>query len=130
MCIRDRVWVTGPETPVAREQRHLYAEFVDAIAYWLWQLAAAISPILQDIRRKFPVLRVIVELNWTGDAPDEPTGVTDAEHPIVVTETDSERGVIVVRFEKAIEDALATVDNAGERLFMREILLAIRRRCV
>jgi len=89
-----------------------------------------ISPVLQDIRRKLRVLRVIVELNWTGDAPDEPTGVTDAEHPIVVTETDSERGVIVVRFEKAIEDALATVDNAGERLFMREILLAIRRRCV
>jgi hypothetical protein len=121
------VWVTGPETPVSREQRRTYAEFVDAIAYWLWQFAAAISPVLQDIRRKHEVLRVIVELNWTDDAPVELTGVTDAEQPIVVTETDSAHGVIVVRFKKAIEDALATVDNAGERLFMREILLAIRR---
>ena len=121
------VWVTGPETPASREQWRMYGEFVDAIAYWLWQFAAAISPVLQDIRRRHEVLRVIVELNWTGDDPDEPTGVTDAEQPIVFTETSSERGVIIVRFEKAIEDALATVDNAGERLFMREILLAIRR---
>ena len=121
------VWVTGPETPVSREQWRMYAEFVDAIAYWLWQFAAAISPVLQEIRRKHEVLRVIVELNWTGDDPNGPTGVTEAEQPIVVTETDSERGVILVRFEKGIEDALATMDNAGERLFMREILLAIRR---
>lgn len=121
------VWVTGPETPVSREQRRVYAEFVDAIAYWLWQFAAAISPALQDVRKKLKVLRVIVELNWAGDDPDENGGVTDAEQPIVVAETDPEQGVIVVRFEKAIEDALATVDNAGERLFMRKILLAIRR---
>ena len=121
------VWVTGPETPVSREQWRMYGEFVDAIAYWLWQFATAISPVLQDIRMKHEVLRVIVELNWTGDDSDEPTDVTDVEQLIVVTETDSERGVIVVRFEKVIEDALGTVDNAGERLFMREILLAIRR---
>src|ERR1017187_1207803 len=68
-----------------------------------------------------------VELNWAGDDPDENDGVSDAEQPIVVAETDPDQGVIVVRFEKAIEVALATVDNAGERLFMREILLAIRR---
>jgi hypothetical protein len=120
------VWVTGPETPVSREQWRMYGEFVDAIAYWLWQFAAAISPVLQDIRRRHKVLRVIVELNWAGDDPDEPAVMADAEQPIVVAETDSERGVIVVRFEKAIEDALATVDNAGERLFMHEILVAIR----
>jgi hypothetical protein len=121
------VWVTGPETGVPREQRRLYAEFVDAIAYWLWQFAPAIAPILQDIRRRCKVLRLIVELNWADDHSEEPSSVTDAEQPIVVAETDPERGVIVVRFEKAIEDALATVDNAGERLFMRETLLAIRR---
>ena len=66
-------------------------------------------------------------MNWAGDDPDENDGVSDAEQPIVVAETDPDQGVIVVRFEKAIEVALATVDNAGERLFMREILLAIRR---
>lgn len=87
----------------------------------------AISPVLQDIRRNFKVLRVIVELNWAGDDVDEADGETDAAQPSVVAEADRERGVIVVRFRRAIEDALATVDNAGERLFMREILLAIRR---
>jgi hypothetical protein len=34
--------------------------------------------------------------------------------------------VVAVRFDRPIEAALATVDNTGERLFMREILLAIR----
>jgi hypothetical protein len=121
------VWVTGSEKPVSREQRRVYAEFVDAIAYWLWQFAPAISPVLHDIHRRLQALRIVVELNWDGDDPDEPSGARDAEQPIVVSETDPERGVIVVKFEKAIEDALATVDNAGERLFVNEIMLAIRR---
>ena len=121
------VWVTGPENPVSREQRRVYAEFIDAIAYWLWQFAAAISPVLQEICGKVSVLRVIVELKCANDDPDEPGGTREDSQPIVATQTDRERGVIVVRFEKAIEDALATADNSGERLFMREILLAIRR---
>jgi hypothetical protein len=116
----------GPETPVPREQRSAYAEFVDARL-----LAVAICgrdlTLLQDIRRKLEVLRVIVELNRAGDAPDEIGGETDAAQPLVAVEADRERGVIAVRFERAIEDALATINNAGERLFMRKILLAIRR---
>jgi hypothetical protein len=121
------VWVVGPETSISREQRRVYAEFVDAIAYWLWQFAVSISPVLQDICRKHKMLRVIVELNWASDGPGEVGGVTGATQPSVTAETDPERGVIMVRFERAIRDALSTVDNAGERLFMREILLAIRR---
>lgn len=120
------VWITGPDTPISRMQRRVYAEFVDAIAYWLWQFAAPISPVLQAIRRQHEVIRVIVQLNWTSDDLDQTDGPTDIAQPLVVTETDPARGVIIVRFEKASEDALATVDNAGERLFMREILLALR----
>ena len=121
------VWVVGPETSITRELRRVYAEFVDAIAYWLWQFAVPISPVLQDIRRKHEMLRVIVELNWASDGPGEVRRVTGATQPPVTAETDPGRGVIMVRFEEAIKDAIATADNAGERLFMREILLAIRR---
>lgn len=121
------VWVTGPETPIPPDQRRAYTEFVDAIAYWLWQFASAIAPILQEIRREHAVLRVIVELNWAGDDLDNDGAPEEVARPLVVAEPDRDRGVIVIRFEKAIEDALATADNAGERLFMREILLAIRR---
>ena len=120
------VWVTGPETPIPRGQRRMYAEFVDAIAYWLWQFASAISPVLQAIRRQHAVLRVIVELNWEGDDLDNAGILEEAAEPLVVAAPDRERGVIVVRFGKTIEDALATADNVGERLFVREILLAIR----
>jgi hypothetical protein len=120
------VWVTAPDGPIAREQRRLYTEFIDAIAYWLWQFADAISPVLQDIRRRHRVLRVIVDLNWAGDELDEDSVDLDETRPRATATADPERAILTVRFEKTIEDALATADNAGERLFMREILLAIR----
>jgi hypothetical protein len=120
------IWVTGPEAPIPRGQRRMYTEFVDAIAYWLWQFASAISPVLQAIRSQYAVLRVILELNWEGDDLDNTRTLEEAAEPLVVAVPDRDRGVIVVRFGKAIEDGLATADNAGERLFMREILLAIR----
>jgi len=122
------VWVTGPETAIPPEQRHVYAEFIDAIAYWLWQFGSAISGVLQSIRTQHQTLRIIVELHWAaGDEPGEACEVAAATQPLVVAETNREQGVVVVRFERAIEAALATVDNTGERLFMREILLAIRK---
>lgn len=120
------VWVTGPDTPTPPDQRRAYVEFVDAIAYWLWQFASAITPILQTIGRQHAVLRVIVELNWAADDLDNSDAQEESTRPLVVAEPDRNRGVIVVRFAKAIEDALATADNAAERFFMREILLAIR----
>src|SRR6185437_11569667 len=99
-----------------------------AIAYWLWQFGSAISGLLQKIRRQHQTLRIIVELHWTaGKEPGEACEVTEGTRPLVVAVANRERGMVVVRFERAIETALATVDNAGERLFMREILLAIRR---
>ncbi len=107
------VWVTGPLTPIPPGQRRMYAEFVDAIAYWLWQFASAISPVLQGIRRQYSVLRVIVELNWEGDDLDNGGTLEEAAEPLVVAAPDRDRGVIVVRFGKAIEDALATADNEG-----------------
>ena len=122
------VWVTGPEAPISPEQRHVYAEFVDAIAYWLWQFGSAISAVLQRHPQAAPNTPSYcgTELG-AGDEPGQACEVTQGIQPLVVAETNRERGVVAVRFEKAIEDALATVDNAGERLFMREILLAIRR---
>lgn len=121
------VWITGPDRRVSRDQKALYSEFVDAIAYWLWQFSIAISPVLQDMSSRHKVLRVIVELNWMGNDLEEPAGVLNPDQPMVVAEAIPDAGIVVVRFEKAIEDALSTVDNAGERLFMRELLLAIRK---
>ncbi len=87
------VWVVGPEKLHHRELRRVYAEFVDAIAYWLWQFAVPISPVLQDIRRKHEMLRVIVELNWASDGPGEVRRVTGATQPPVTAET-NQTGVI------------------------------------
>jgi hypothetical protein len=120
------VWVTGSVMPMPRDQRRVYAEFVDAIAYWLWQFSQAIVPVLQDMQGRFAILRVIVELNWTGDDLEEVVSQANPAPPLVSAEANTERGVITIHFEKGIEDALATADNAGERLFLREILLAIR----
>jgi hypothetical protein len=57
----------------------VYAEFIDAIAYWLWQFGSAISPVLQNIRSQHQSLRIIVELRWAaGDEPGEASEVTQA----------------------------------------------------
>lgn len=120
------VWVTGPDRRIAPDQRRLYGEFIDAIAYWLWQFADAISPIFQDLRRHHRVLRVIVEMNWAGDDLEEEAANPEDRRPLAAAEADAQRGIVTIRFEKAIEDALATADNSGERVYLRELLLAIR----
>jgi hypothetical protein len=56
---------------------------------------------------------VIVELNWEGDDLDNAGILEEAEEPLVVAAPDRDRGVIVVRFGKTIEDALATADNGA-----------------
>jgi hypothetical protein len=120
------VWVTVPDRRIAQEQRRVYTEFIDAIAYWLWQFADAILPVLERVRGRYTVLRVIVDLNWTGDDLDETANELGEPEPLVRAVADPQHGIITVRFEKGVEIALATADNAGERLFLREILLAIR----
>lgn len=122
------VWVTGPDKEIQRDQSRLYREFVDALAYWIWQFATVLRPALRHVSQSQAILRVIVELDWAGD-PDEPVGEAAPigdEEQLVTTHVLADDGVIVLRFRQGIEAMLSGADNAGERLFVRQLLLAIR----
>ena len=122
------VWVSGPDGHVSRNQRSTYKEYVDALAYWIWQFGSAIRPALQHLSRAHRFLRVIVQLNWEGDLAetDEDAGDPKADERLVTSEVSADAGVIILHFSRTIEAVLSGPDNAGERLFVRELLLAIR----
>ncbi len=122
------VWVSGPDGHVPRNQRSTYKEYVDALAYWIWQFESAIRPALQHLSRTHRSLRVIVQLDWEGDLAetDEGAGDPKADENLVTSEVSADAGVIILHFSRTIEAVLCGPDNAGERLFVRELLLAIR----
>jgi hypothetical protein len=119
------VWVTGPDEEVSDEQWKAYGEFVDAVSYWIWQFESAIRPVLEYLARVRNFLRVIVLLDWKGDLAED-SHTTDTNEQLVTSEVRADEGTIVIHFLPGIEALLAGADNAGERLFVRELLVAIR----
>jgi hypothetical protein len=122
------VWVTGPDGRVPRNQWSTYKEYVDALAYWIWQFESSIRPTLQHLSRTHQSLRVIIQLDWEGDLAEtaEDAGDPNADEKLVTSEVSADAGVIILHFSQTIEAMLSGPDNAGERLFVRELLLAIR----
>ena len=122
------VWVTGPDGHIAHNQRSLYGEYVDALSYWLWQFESAIHPALQYYSGAHKSLRLIVQLDWEGDHVEstEDNGNNKADEKLVTSEVLVDQGIIILRFSYGIEALLSGPDNGGERLFIREVLLAIR----
>src|ERR1019366_3152940 len=122
------VWVTGPEGHIPHDQRSLYGEYVDALSYWLWQFESAIRPALQYYSGAHKSLRVIVQLDWEGDPVEstEDASNTKTDEQSVTSQVLADQGVIILHFSQTIEAMLSGPDNAGERLFVRELLLAIR----
>jgi hypothetical protein len=122
------IWVTGPDGHVPHDQRSTYKEYVDALAYWIWQFESAIRPTLQHLSHTHQSLRVIVQLDWEDDLAEteEDAGDPEADEKLVTSEVSADEGVIILHFSQTIEAMLSGADNAGERLFVRELLLAIR----
>jgi hypothetical protein len=57
---------------------------------------------------------------------DEDAGDPKSDERLVTSEVSADAGVIILHFSRTIEAVLSGPDNAGERLFVRELLLAIR----
>jgi hypothetical protein len=122
------VWVTGPDVHIPHDQRNLYCEYIDALSYWLWQFESAIRPALQHFSGTHKSLRVIVQLDWEGDPVESTEDIsnTKTDEELVASEVLADQGVIILHLSYGIETLLSGVDNAGERLFIREVLRAIR----
>ena len=120
--------MTAPDGHTPHDQRSLYGEYVDALSYWLWQFESAIRPALQYYSGAHESLRLIVQLDWEGDhvASTEDAGNNKTDEQLVTSEVLLDQGIIILRFSYGIERLLSGPDNGGERLFIREVLLAIR----
>lgn len=112
------LWITTRHDNL-QEMRSQYAQFVGAIAYWIWQMSAGLSPLLQQLLTQRPlIVRLLIdpEQPWTGAAPPAP------ESPTVETQADSENMVIDLVLRPGLVPLMQTAENRGERELMLRLL--------
>ena len=107
------IWIyQGVDDVEDGSTRNLYFEFGDAIAYWVWQIAASLQPTLEDLAKTLPTIqiRVLVE---ESESWGDPQVESDADGWVSVEALDV--GALDVRFTPGAQKALGGSDNAGER---------------
>jgi len=122
------IWIIGSELEDENQQelRGLYKEFVEAIAYWLWQFIPSLSPILQSLFLEHQV--IIIQLFLL---PDEAwhriTEPKDIPNQVLVNiQANSSSGILDVTISSDVSSLLERSDNSGERLIMQHILSGLR----
>lgn len=118
------VWVTGPEHTNA-EVHGIYAKFVDAIAYWLWQLQPHLRELIAELGRS-EILHIRLELKEEAKWAALRNRDSDAEGDLICTFVDRANNRITVVLYPAFAKLLKTADNAGERELMRYVLNGFR----
>jgi hypothetical protein len=117
------VWVMGPDHTDSAHS--LYANIVDAVAFWLWQMQPALNGTLNDVRLNREVLVVRIDLleadKWNkGTSPS-----TAGSSQLITVHPNASTASLEVSIDRAFTTALATADNHGERELMRAILLSL-----
>ncbi|MCI0330695.1 MAG: hypothetical protein L0196_07055 [candidate division Zixibacteria bacterium] len=113
------VWITASEDVPRGQYRQLHWQFMDMVAYWMWQLTAGLGPHLQGIVGRLKHLRISLKLS---------DGVQWFENP--GQETPDEmlkydllgRSHLRVSVGWSVAQRLRGADNAGERAILRELL--------
>jgi hypothetical protein len=119
------VWVTGPET--FDSQLHgILAEFVNAAAFWLWQIQPSLKRLVVAFRDKAKVLHVHLELMeqqlWTSlHASHE----KNADGHVIEIAVDQPKCRIHLSLYPDFVALLNSADNSGERELMRKILAGL-----
>ncbi len=112
------IWITTRHDDL-RALRSQYAQFVGAIAYWIWQMSASLKRLLRKTPSKKPlIVRLLIdpEQPWIGTASVAP------ESPTVKTQVDSENETIDVVLGPGFVPLMQTADNRGERELMLKFL--------
>ena len=122
------IWIIGSELEDENQQklRGLYSEFVETIAYWLWQFTPSLSPIIQFIVPKHSVIiiRVFLPPDKAWHHITEPPEISD--ELLVDIKTDSASVILDVTISSAISSLIESNDNNGERRMMQRILVGLR----
>ncbi|MBN3887666.1 MAG: hypothetical protein HWQ43_00285 [Nostoc sp. JL31] len=122
------IWIIGSELEDENQQnlRGLYSEFVETIAYWLWQFTPSLSPIIQSLAPEYSVIiiRLFLPKDKAWEHITEPQEISD--EMLVELKTDSAGGILDVTISSAISALLESKDNNGERRMMQRILVGFR----
>jgi hypothetical protein len=121
------VWIIqAPAAEVDSAVYVSYVNFIELIAYWLWQFTPSLCPPLAALASRHSQLVIQVYLH-PGEAwqrrrqPKDQGAIDDA----VRARPDSAGGVITIELQPSVTTAFYSADNGGERDFMRVILRAI-----
>jgi hypothetical protein len=109
------IWVVAPASP---EPRHWYAQFVELVAYWLWQLVPELEARVPHLAEPSRAVVVTIELEpGPGWADSRQSG---SSTPFSVDIVDSRTIHLLLR--SSILRTLVGSDNSGERELMRAVL--------
>ena len=122
------IWIIGSDLEDENQQelRGLYNEFIETIAYWLWQVTPSLNTIFKSLTLEHQV--VIIRLFLPPDKAwhhiTEPKEISDE---LLIEIKNDPFGVILdVTISSAISSLLASNDNNGERRMMQRILVGLR----
>ncbi len=122
------IWIIGSELEDNNQQklRGLYSEFVESVAYWLWQFTPSLSPIIQFIVPKHSVIiiRVFLPPDKAWHHITQPQEISD--ELLVDIKTDSAGVILDVTISSVISSLIESNDNHGERRMMQRILVGLR----
>lgn len=112
------IWISTRRDDL-QEMRSQYAQLVGAIAYWTWQMSTSLSPLLQQLPTRRPlVVRLLIdpEQPWMGATRSAPESTT------VETQVNSENMTIDLVLRPGLVPLMQTADNRGERELMLKLL--------
>ena len=115
------IWVTSAGDPTD-DHRAAYAQLVDCVAYWLWQISASLQELSALVEHE-PVT-VKLELDtpeaWSNEAPADDVG------PVATVETDPDAPGLRLVVHPAMVARLDQANNVAERELVRTLLVGFR----
>ncbi len=123
------LWIVGqpPADEKAFPLYSYYFDFADAIAYWLWQCAPSLAPLLQPVASLHSriLLRIALpeEEAWDRSSPE---GLPQPQQDSLQVHADVACGTLDITIHATFTSALEREDNNGERELIRHILQGLR----
>jgi hypothetical protein len=118
-----KIWiVSAPPAEAANSLRTTRFEFVDAIAYWLWQCTESLTHIIAKIL--VPRDQITLRIGLT-ELEGWETPLNSNNKPMEI-QADLTTGTIDITFSPSIHKLMSRADNSGEREMLQSILRAFR----
>lgn len=118
------IWIISKEYSHENELFELYFDFVDMIAYWIWQITPSFHEFIEPLDVNFISIELLIEdnLEWV-----KTRKVEDAyEKSEIQFNSNVSNSEITFTIPKSINNLLAKNDNEGERIIIKELLKSFK----